>query len=100
VTGQTEVESTVSPEYTLNEQLAPAVRGIASIVEAIRATRVNKEIARLRQHAAANADAFKNLLATGTASHLETTLPSHRVRGEEAQSPSSAPRISTQRPSR
>jgi hypothetical protein len=75
VNGQTQVESTVSPEYTPNEQLAQAARGIASLVEAIRTARANKEIAQLRQRAAANAEALKSLLATGTASHLETTAP-------------------------
>jgi hypothetical protein len=75
VNGQTQVESTVSPEYTPNEQMAQAARGIASLVEAIRTARANKEIARLRQRAAANAEALKSLLATGTASHLETTAP-------------------------
>jgi hypothetical protein len=75
VNGQTQVESTVSPEYTPNEQMTQAARGIASLVEAIRAARANKEIARLRQRAAANADALKNLLAVGAASHLETTAP-------------------------
>jgi hypothetical protein len=73
VNGHTQVESTVSPEYTPNEQMAQAARGVASLVEAIRTARANKEIARLRQRAAANADGLKSLLATGTASHLETT---------------------------
>jgi hypothetical protein len=75
VNGQTQVESTVSPEYTPNEQLAQAARGIASLVEAIRMARANKEIAQLRQRAAVNAEALKSLLATGTASHLETATP-------------------------
>jgi hypothetical protein len=75
VNGQTQVESTVSPEYTPNEQMAQAARGIASLVEAIRTARANKEIARLRQRAAANAEALRNLLAAGSASHLETTAP-------------------------
>jgi hypothetical protein len=75
VNGQTQVESTVSPEYTPNEQLAQAARGIASLVEAIRTARANKEIARLRQRAAANAEALRSLLSAGTASHLETTAP-------------------------
>jgi hypothetical protein len=75
VNGQTQIESTVSPEYTPNEQIAQAARSIASIVEAIRVTRVNKEIARLRRRAAANEEALKSLLAAGTASHLETTAP-------------------------
>jgi hypothetical protein len=75
VNGQTQIESTVSPEYTPNEQMAQAARGIASLVEAIRAARANKEIARLRQRAASNAEALKSLLAAGTASHLETTAP-------------------------
>jgi hypothetical protein len=52
VNGQTQVESTVSPEYTPSEQMAQAARGIASLVEAIRTARANKEIARLRQRAA------------------------------------------------
>ncbi len=69
------MESTASPEYTPNEQMAQAARGIASLVEAIRTARANKEIARLRQRAAVNAEALKNLLAAGTASHLETTAP-------------------------
>jgi hypothetical protein len=73
--GQTQVESTLSPEYTPNEQLAQAARSIASLVEAIRTARANKEIAQLRQRAAANAEALKSLLATGTTSHLETTAP-------------------------
>jgi len=75
VNGQTQVESTVAPEYTPNEQMAQAARGIASLVEAIRTARANKEIAKLRQRAAANAEALKSLLAAGTASHLETTAP-------------------------
>jgi hypothetical protein len=75
VNGQTQVESTVSPEYTPNEQLAQAARGIASLVEAIRTARANKEIARLRQMAGVNAEALRSLLAAGSASHLETTAP-------------------------
>jgi hypothetical protein len=75
VNGQTQVESTVSPEYTPNEQMAQAARGIASLVEAIRTARANKVIAQLRQRAAANAEGLKSLLAAGTASHLETTAP-------------------------
>lgn len=75
VNGQTQVESTVSPEYTPNEQMAQAARGIASLVEAIRTARANKEIARLRQRAAANAEGLKSLLAAGVASHLETAAP-------------------------
>jgi hypothetical protein len=75
VNGQTQVESTVSPEYTPSEQMAQAARGIASLVEAIRTERANKEIARLRQRAAANAEALRSLLSAWTASHLETTAP-------------------------
>jgi len=75
VNGQTQVESTVSPEYTPNEQMAQAARSIASLVEAIRTARTNKAVAQLRQRAAANAEALKGLLAAGTASHLETVAP-------------------------
>jgi hypothetical protein len=75
VNGQTQIESSVSPEYTPNEQMAQAARGIASLVEAIRTARANKEIARLRQRAAVNAEALRNLLAAGTASHIETIAP-------------------------
>lgn len=75
VNGQTQIESTVSPDYTPNEQLAQAARSIASLVEAIRTARTNKAIAQLRQRAAANAEALKGLLAAGTTSHLETTAP-------------------------
>lgn len=75
VNGQTQIESTVTPEYTPNEQMAQAARSIAFIVEAIRTARANKEIARLQQRAAANAEALRNLLAAGSASHLETTAP-------------------------
>jgi hypothetical protein len=75
VNGQTQIESTVTPEFTPNEQMAQAARGIASLVEAIRTARANKAIAQLRQRAADNAEALKSLLAAGSASHLETTAP-------------------------
>jgi len=75
VNGRTQVESTVSPEYTPNEQIGQAARSIASIFEAIRTARTNKEINKLRQRAAANAAAAEKLLADGTASHLETIAP-------------------------
>lgn len=75
VNGQTQIESTVSPEYTPNEQIGQAARGIASIVEAIRTARTNKEISKLRQRAGADAAAAEKLLANGTASHLETIAP-------------------------
>jgi hypothetical protein len=72
VNGQAQALSTVSPEYTPNEQIGQAARSIASIFEAIRTARTNKEISKLRQRAAANAAAAEKLLADGTASHLET----------------------------
>jgi hypothetical protein len=75
VNGQAQVESTVSPEYTTSEQIGQAARGIASIFEAIRVARTNKEIIKLRQRAAANAAAAEKLLADGTAAHLETIAP-------------------------
>ena len=75
VNGRAQVESTVSPEYTPNEQIGQATRSIASIFEAIRTARTNKEINKLRQRAAANAAAAEKLLADGTASHLETIAP-------------------------
>ena len=75
VNGQAQVESTVSPEYTPSEQVGQAARSIASIFEAIRTARTNKEINKLRQRAAANAAAAEKLLADGTASHLETIAP-------------------------
>ncbi len=75
VNGQAQVESTVSPEYTPNEQIGQAARSIASIFEAIRTARTNNEINKLRQRAAANAAAAEKLLADGTASHLETIAP-------------------------
>jgi hypothetical protein len=73
--GQAHVESTVSPEYTTNEQIGQAARGIASLFDAIRIARTNKEIKKLRQRAAANAAAAEKLLADGTAAHLETIAP-------------------------
>jgi len=75
VNGQAQVESTVSPEYTPSEQVGQAARSIASIFEAIRTARTNKEINKLRQRAAANAAAAEKLLADGAASHLETIAP-------------------------
>jgi hypothetical protein len=75
VSGQSQVASTVSPEYTPNEQIAQAARGIASIFDAIRTARANKEIKRLRERAASNAASLQKLLADGTASHLDTTSP-------------------------
>ncbi len=75
VSGQAQVESTVSPEYTPNEQIGQAARSIASIFDAIRTARTNKEINKLRQRAAANAASAEKLLADGTASHLETIAP-------------------------
>jgi hypothetical protein len=75
INGQTRVESTVSPQYTPNEQIAQAGRSIASIFDAIRTARANKEIKRLRERAASNASALQKLLADGTASHLDTTSP-------------------------
>jgi hypothetical protein len=75
MTGQAQVESTVSPEYTPSEQIAQAARGIAAIVDAIRVARTNKEIAKLRARAAANAAGAQKLLDGGIAAHLETTTP-------------------------
>jgi hypothetical protein len=75
VNGQALVESTVSPEYTPSEQMAQAGRAIASTFDAIRIARTNKEIAKLRQRAAANAATGKQMLEEGIASHLETTTP-------------------------
>ena len=75
VNGRAQVESTVSPEYTTNEQIGQTARSIASIFEAIRVARTNKEINKLRQRAAADGAAAEKLLADGTASHLETTGP-------------------------
>jgi hypothetical protein len=75
VNGQAQVESIVSPEYTPNEQIGQAARSIASIFDAIRTARTNKEINKLRQRAAANAAAAEKLLGDGTASHLETVAP-------------------------
>jgi hypothetical protein len=75
VNGQTQVESTVSPEYTPSEQIGQAARSISSIVEAIRTARTNKEINKLRQRAAADAAAAEKLLADGTAAHLDTVAP-------------------------
>src|SRR6266849_10651957 len=66
VNGQAQVESTVSPEYTPNEQIGQAARSIASIFEAIRTARTKKEINKLRQRAGANAAAASRLLAEGT----------------------------------
>jgi hypothetical protein len=75
VDGRTQIDSTVSPEYTPSEQIGQAARSIASIFDAIRIARTNKEIAKLRKRAAENAAAVENLLAAGTASHLDTTAP-------------------------
>jgi hypothetical protein len=73
VDGRTEVDSTISPEYTPSEQIGQATRSIASIFDAIRTARTNKEIAKLRKRASENAAGVQNLLAAGTAAHLETT---------------------------
>jgi hypothetical protein len=75
VNGQAQVESTVSPEYTPSEQMAQAGRSIASIFDAIRTARTNKEIERLRQRAAALAEKGRKMLEDGIAVHLETTTP-------------------------
>jgi hypothetical protein len=75
VNGRAQVESTVSPEYTPSEQIGQAARSVASIFEAIRVARTNKEISKLRQRAAADGAAAEKMLADGTASHLETTAP-------------------------
>ena len=75
VNGRTQIDSTISPEYTSSEQIGQAARSIASIFDAIRTARTNKEITKLRKRAAENATAVGNLLAAGTASHLETTAP-------------------------
>jgi hypothetical protein len=75
VNGRTQVDSTVSPEYTPNEQIGQAARSIASIFDAIRIARTNKEITKLRKRAAENAAGVEHLLAAGTAAHLDTTAP-------------------------
>jgi hypothetical protein len=75
VNGATQVEASLSPEYTPSEQIGQAARSIGSIIDAIRIARTNKEIANLRKRAAENAAGVQKLLAAGTASHLETTAP-------------------------
>jgi hypothetical protein len=75
VNGRAQVESTVSPEYTTNEQIGQAARSLAYVIEAIRAAHTNKEIKKLRQRAAADGAAAEKLLVAGTGSHLETTAP-------------------------
>jgi hypothetical protein len=74
-TGQTQFDSTITPDYTASEQIQQASRGIAALIDAIRTAKNNKEIARLRVRAAENAVAIQKLLAAGTSAHLETSAP-------------------------
>lgn len=75
LSGESRVDLTMAPEYTMGEQMEQAAGTLATIIQDIRIARANRKIKKLRQKAEGDAQALRKILAAGTAAHLDTTLP-------------------------
>src|SRR6266850_4625367 len=75
LSGESRVDLTMAPEYTMGEQVAQAAGTLATIIQDIRIARANSKIKKLRQRAEEDAQALRRILAAGTKGHLDTTQP-------------------------
>jgi len=75
LSGESRVDLTMAPEYTMGEQVAQAAGTLATIIQDIRIARANRKVKKLRHQAEGDAQALRKILAAGTAAHLDTSLP-------------------------
>src|SRR6266850_1791363 len=75
LSGESRVDLTMAPEYTMGEQVAQAAGTLATIIQDIRIARANRKVKKLRHQAEGDAQALRKILAAGTKGHLDTTQP-------------------------
>jgi hypothetical protein len=100
LSGTSQTDLTMSPQYTTPELAAQAGTNIRTIIEDIRTARTNKKIKKLRERALADASALRKILAEGVAAHLDTAqpIPTRALRtGSVEFLPSTSPDSSTMR---